>query len=327
MLPETFWLFVIPLAYVAVAGRYYIRMLKARFYGQYIREDGPQSHHGKAGTPTMGGMMIIDAVIIGLLSAAMLVGASFFTPELWWTIGITLVFCGLGLTDDWLKVAKKKNKGVSGYTKLAIQTLAGLTLGIYVMQVEHRSTVAVFNWLLLDLGWLYPVFAALVVTGASNAVNLTDGLDGLAASNLIISFLAMAVMLVAGASLELSILSWMFVGACFGFLVYNRHPAQVFMGDTGSLAMGGALGGLAVIGGLEFWLLLVGGIYVLETLSVIIQVAVFKTTGQRFFKMAPLHHHFELSGFSETQVVYYFAGLQAILATLAVFLYKLPSGG
>ncbi len=324
---------LIPAFLIMVSGGAYIRFLKARYLGQYIREDGPERHQSKAGTPTMGGVLIVLGVTIGLLVAWGIYGSQVIVREVWLAYGTMLILGLLGFTDDYLKIVKKKNKGVSGYTKLAIQTVVGLLVGFYVMSEMDRTSVDIFGQWTLELGWVYPVFAMLVISGASNAVNLTDGLDGLASGTAIMSFMALTVILMASAMvlpspliasmyIGLGILAWLLLSACSGFLFYNAHPAKIFMGDTGSLAIGGALGTLAVLAGVEMWLLLIGGIFVLEALSVIIQVISFKTTGKRIFKMSPLHHHFELSGFSETQVVYYFVGLQFVLCTVAVFLYN-----
>ena len=319
--------FLVACLTVLLAGEPYIGCLKQRYMGQYIREDGPQSHHAKAGTPTMGGVLIIGGIIAGLLSwgiADLISPGEFFSQALSTPVILVLLtgfcFAVLGSVDDYLKISKKKNKGVSGYTKLFVQTLMGLMIGCYVMLVEKRSTIDLFGFGHLDLGWFYPLFAAFVINGFSNAVNITDGLDGLAVSTVMLTLLA-ALNMLSVAHPDLSLLCWVVMGACLGFFFFNRHPARIFMGDTGSLALGGVLGAMMVLGNGELWLGLIGGIFVLEVFSVISQVISFKTTGKRIFKMAPLHHHFELCGFTEVRVVYFFAGLQFLLCTLALWLY------
>lgn len=310
-----------PLTLSLLAGERYINFLRKRYMGQYIREDGPQSHHSKAGTPTAGGVLILASFLFGVLCLYFLLGPTFLTTPVLLVVGVTLAFGLLGFVDDYLKISKKKNKGVSGYTKLIVQVLAGLGVGYYVMQADTLGTVNIFNYG-ISIGWLYPVFAAFVVTAASNAVNLTDGLDGLAGSTSVIAFMAMSLILAATGQTNLALVCQALVGACVGFLVFNHYPARIFMGDTGSLALGGALGTLAVLGGLDFWLAVLGAIFVLEALSVILQVISFKTTGKRIFRMAPLHHHFELGGWKETKVVYSFVTFQFLCAVLAVFLYN-----
>lgn len=312
---------LLPLGLSIALGGPYINFLKKRYMGQYIREDGPQSHHSKAGTPTAGGVLILAAFLFGLLGICILSGVSFLTLPVLMVVGVTLVFGALGFVDDYLKISKKKNKGVSGYTKLAVQVLAGLAVGWSVLQADPSGTVSFFGLGSVSLGWLYPIFAAFVITAASNAVNLTDGLDGLASGTALMSFMTLSLLLFDRGAINLGLVSQMLAGAALGFLVFNRNPARIFMGDTGSLALGGALGALVVTGRMEFWLLLLGSIYVLEALSVILQVISFKTTGKRIFRMSPLHHHFELGGWKETKVVYSFVTFQFMCCILAVFLY------
>jgi phospho-N-acetylmuramoyl-pentapeptide-transferase len=312
---------VLPLLFSLALGGSYINFLKKRYMGQYIREDGPQSHQVKAGTPTAGGVLILAAFLFGLLGVSILSGFTLLTLPVLMVVGVTLVFGALGFVDDYLKISKKKNKGVSGYTKLAVQILAGLAVGWSVLQSDPSGTVSLFGLASIPLGWFYPVFAAFVVTAASNAVNLTDGLDGLASGTALMSFMTLSLLLFDRGAINLGLVSQMLAGAALGFLVFNRNPARIFMGDTGSLALGGALGALVVTGRMEFWLVLLGAIYVLEALSVILQVLSFKTTGRRIFRMSPLHHHFELGGWKETKVVYSFVTFQFACCILAVFLY------
>jgi phospho-N-acetylmuramoyl-pentapeptide-transferase len=277
---------LLPLLLSIALGGPYINFLKKRYMGQYIREDGPQSHHSKAGTPTAGGVLILVAFLFGLLGVSIMSGFTLLTLPVLMVVGVTLVFGVLGFVDDYLKISKKKNKGVSGYTKLAVQVIAGLVVGWSVLQTDPLGTVSLFGLASIPLGWLYPVFAAFVITAASNAVNLTDGLDGLASGTALMSFMTLSLLLFDRGAINLGMVSQMLAGASLGFLVFNRNPARIFMGDTGSLALGGALGALVVAGRMEFWLVLLGAIYVLEALSVILQVLSFKTTGKRIFRMS-----------------------------------------
>jgi phospho-N-acetylmuramoyl-pentapeptide-transferase len=245
------------------------------------------------------------------------------SPAVLLVLGVLMAFGSLGFVDDYLKISKKKNKGVSGYTKLAVQVIAGLVTGWFVMQsVPQGSQVSGFGLFTIPLGYVYPLLAAFIITGASNAVNLTDGLDGLASATALLTFITLALMLFAMHQVALGLLSLCLAGAALGFLMFNRNPARIFMGDTGSLALGGAFGALVVLGKLECWALLLGAIFIVETLSVILQVYFFKTTGKRIFRMSPLHHHFELGGWSENRVVYSFVTFQFFCCTLAVFLYN-----
>ncbi|HEY9745500.1 MAG TPA: phospho-N-acetylmuramoyl-pentapeptide-transferase [Oculatellaceae cyanobacterium] len=319
---DAVWAGLAPLGLVLAVGSPYIGFLKKRYMGQYIREDGPQAHQSKAGTPTAGGVLILAGVLFGFICLSVLKQLAFPTVQVLWVLGITLVFGALGFVDDYLKISKKKNKGVSGYTKLAVQICSGLALGIWAMQQNPTGAISIFGLAELPLGWLYPAFAAFVITGASNAVNLTDGLDGLASGTTFMTFMAFSLILFAAGQPDLALVSQMLAGAALGFLMFNRHPARVFMGDTGSLALGGALGALAVTGRMELWLTLLASVYIIEALSVILQVISFKTTGKRIFRMSPLHHHFELGGWHETRVVYAFVTFQFLCCVLAVFLYN-----
>lgn len=314
---------LIPFAVSLTLGKPYIQFLKTRYMGQYIREDGPESHQSKAGTPTAGGVLILLSFIIGVAVLAILKGPALLSPSVWLVLGVLMAFGSLGFVDDYLKISKKKNKGVSGYTKLAVQVIAGLVTGWFVMQsVPQGSQVSGFGLFTIPLGYVYPLLAAFIITGASNAVNLTDGLDGLASATALLTFITLALILFATHQVALGLLSLCLAGAALGFLMFNRNPARIFMGDTGSLALGGAFGALVVLGKLECWALLLGAIFIVETLSVILQVYFFKTTGKRIFRMSPLHHHFELGGWSENRVVYSFVTFQFFCCTLAVFLYN-----
>jgi phospho-N-acetylmuramoyl-pentapeptide-transferase len=313
--------------------------------GQPIRLDGPQSHIiSKAGTPTMGGVLILISMTV-----ATLLWARLDNPYVWIISGVTLAYGGLGFWDDYLKVTKQTASGVVGSMKLIIQFAVALLAGYLCMHVLAQSpdapagmasSVAVpfFKDLFIPLGLMFVPFAAVVIVGASNTVNLTDGLDGLAtvpvmiaaATYAIIAYLVgnaiyanyLAVPFVPGAG-ELTVICGAIVGAGLGFLWFNAPPAAIFMGDTGSLALGGAIGSIAVASKHEIVLGIVGGLFVLEGLSVMIQIASFKLTGKRVFKMAPIHHHFEQLGWKESTIVIRFWIISVILAIIGLATLKL----
>lgn len=314
---------LIPFLFSLLAGSRYIRFLQSRYMGQYIREDGPQGHHAKKGTPTAGGVLILASVLLGITVLGLARGASFLYGPVFLVVATTVILGCLGFIDDYLKIAKKNNNGISGYLKLATQAGVGLAIGYCAQQLNpSQGTLNILGLFQLQLGIFYPVFAALIVTATSNAVNLTDGLDGLAAGTTLLSFMTLSLILLASGQVDLAIAAQAFTGATLGFLIFNRHPARIFMGDTGSLALGGALAALAILGRLEFCLLLVGPVFVVEALSVIFQVISYKTTGKRLFKMSPIHHHFELCGWKETQVVYRFVTFQFLCCIATIFLYN-----
>jgi phospho-N-acetylmuramoyl-pentapeptide-transferase len=325
------WLLVtiVPWAWVLLTGPSWIGFLRSRAMGQAIREDGPQAHQRKAGTPTGGGILILSGLAMGL-GAAWLAGLqSWFTTEMTLVLAITLTLGLAGFWDDWIKVNQKKNKGLHGFAKLAIQGGLGLLLGLYVMLVQDRTTVPLLLWGQIDLGYGYPLFAAFVVAGASNAVNLTDGLDGLAGGTSVCTLLCLFVVFTsllhpeqAWIYPDFGLICLALATATLGFLWFNRHPAKLFMGDTGSLALGGAMGAMAILSQSELWLGLCGVIFVAEAVSVILQVISFKSTGKRLFRMSPLHHHFELGGMPETRVVRNFIWVQLVLCLLVAWFYR-----
>lgn len=304
--------------------------------GETIREDTPPRHRAKAGTPTMGGILVLFAILLSTL-----LWANLRNRYVWMLIVITVGLGLIGLLDDWKKL--RTRKGISARRKFGFQILlVGLVLGsLYVFPPAGFSTflaVPFFKGWLIQLGWVWIPFTLLVVVGASNAVNLTDGLDGLAIGPVIMAGGAFAVIAyltgnfraadylrivnVRGAG-ELTVFCGALVGAAMGFLWFNSYPAQVFMGDVGSLALGGAIGTLAVLTKAELLLPLIGGLYVVEAGSVIIQVGAFKLTGKRVFRMAPLHHHYELSGWPEPKIIVRFWIVSFILALLALTTLKL----
>lgn len=314
-----------------------IRLLSEKQIGQYIRKVGPQSHQGKAGTPTMGGVLILLSIFVSTLLWADL--KNFYV---WIILFVGLGFFAIGFADDHLKQIQKRNRGLSVRAKFLLQILIAALAGaaIYVYpEFNTRITVPFFKTVTPDLGAGYILFAVLIIVGASNAVNLTDGLDGLAIGPVIITAATymlfayvtghikiahyLQIHYVAGVG-EITILCGAMAGAGLGFLWYNTHPAEIFMGDVGSLPLGALLGIIAVITKHEFLLVLVGGIFVMEALSVILQVGYFKLThGQRIFLMSPIHHHFELKGWKESKVIVRFWIISIILALMAISTLKL----
>ncbi|TCT06650.1 phospho-N-acetylmuramoyl-pentapeptide-transferase [Aquabacter spiritensis] len=330
---------VTALLFVFLFGPSIISALRVRQgKGQPIRSDGPQSHLLKKGTPTMGGLMILS----GLFVAALL-WANLSNPYVWVVLGVTLGFGMIGFYDDYLKVTKQTHAGFSGKARLAAEFLIGglaVVAFMHVGRADLSSSLAFpfFKDLMLDLGWFFVLFGAFVIVAAGNAVNLTDGLDGLAivpvmiaaGSFGVVTYLSgnvvfsdyLQIHYVAGAG-ELAVLCGAIIGAGLGFLWFNAPPAQIFMGDTGSLALGGLLGATAVAIKHEIVLAVIGGLFVLEAVSVIVQVISFRLTGKRVFKMAPIHHHFEQLGWTESQVVIRFWIVSVVLALLGLATLKL----
>jgi phospho-N-acetylmuramoyl-pentapeptide-transferase len=313
-----------------------IRMLKKLQVKQYIREDGPNSHLGKAGTPTMGGILILGSILISVLLWADL--GNFY---IWLVLLVLLSFGAIGFADDYRKLRRKNSKGLGMKSKMLWMTLAALGASLLLYQYPtFKSTLNVpfFKMLMPNLGAFYVLLAVFVIVGASNAVNLTDGLDGLAIGPVLISagtfmiftYLAgnvkiasyLQIPYVSGSG-ELTVFCGAMVGASMGFLWYNAYPAQVFMGDTGSVPLGAALGAVAVVAKQEILLAVVGGLFVVETLSVIFQVASYKLRRKRIFRMAPLHHHFELKGWAEPKVIVRFWIITIFLALIALSTLKL----
>ena len=313
----------------------WLRRLKV---GQQVRVDGPQTHLTKQGTPTMGGLLIIAS-----LATSVLLWSDLTNKYVWVVLFATLAFGGIGFWDDYLKVVKKHSTGLRAFQKFGLQIAASLAIGVYLYKFsgDHEATflsVPFMKSLFLDLGWFYVPFVAVVIVGSSNAVNLTDGLDGLAiglvgiaaTANAVIVYLGgnkiiadyLKILYISGSG-ELVIFCGAMLGASLGFLWYNTHPAEVFMGDVGSLSLGGALGTLAVVTKHELILVIVGGIFVMETFSVIMQVASYKLTGKRLFKMAPIHHHFEQIGWPESKVIVRFWIIGIILALISIGSLKL----
>ncbi|WP_100373294.1 phospho-N-acetylmuramoyl-pentapeptide-transferase [Bacillus sp. FJAT-45037] len=297
----------------------FIPFLRKLKFGQSIREEGPESHQKKSGTPTMGGIVIVLSVLVTSLFISFQYIS--FSREILLLLLVTVGFGLVGFLDDYIKVVKKRNLGLTSKQKLVGQlVIAGLFYaGIMQLGISTELNIPATN-LSFDLGWLYLPLVIVMLVGASNAVNLTDGLDGLLAGTGAIAFGAFAILAWYVDLIDVAIFSAAIVGAVLGFLVFNAHPAKVFMGDTGSLALGGAIAAIAIMTKQELLLVLIGGVFVIETLSVIIQVISFKTRGKRVFKMSPLHHHYELSGWSEWRVVVTFWLVGMIFAVLGIYL-------
>ncbi len=319
---------------VLIFGKLIILWLQGLKFREEIRELGPESHRAKAGTPTMGGVLVIGAVLV-----SMLFWGNFSSHYHLILLGATVFLTALGFADDYIKTVLKKKEGLPARLKMSAQIVIGFTvvflIYIFPSDPEHVTDLFVpfINEAVMDMGWVWLIFALVVIVGSSNAVNLTDGLDGLAIGSVMIVALTLGIMCyltsnvnmanylkipyISGAA-ELTVFLSAVVGASLGFLWFNSNPATVFMGDTGSLALGGVVGIVAVMIKKEIFLFIIGGVFVIETLSVIIQVVSFKMRGKRIFKMAPLHHHFELSGWPEQKVVVRMWIIGIVLAILGL---------
>ena len=299
---------------VLLIGPILIPLLHKLKFGQSIREEGPKSHQKKSGTPTMGGIFLIAAIIIATVIEAPM------TTEIVLALFIMIGHWILGFLDDYIKVVKKRNLGLKARQKLIGQIIiAVITMVIATEMLDIRTTLWIpFAESELNLGILYYALVLFVIVGASNAVNLTDGLDGLASGNMAIAASCYAVVCMLTGHSDLAIFCAAIVGACIGFLRFNFHPDKIFMGDTGSLALGGAFAAVGILTHTEILLAVIGLIFVCEALSVIIQAISFQTTGKRVFKMSPIHHHFELSGWKETKVVFVFWAVGLIFGVIGL---------
>jgi len=297
----------------------FIPFLKKLKFGQSIREVGPKSHQKKSGTPTMGGIMILVSIIISSLVMNKLYGS--YSWELFMLLFATIAFGLLGFLDDFIKVVMKRNLGLTSKQKFLGQIFISVIFYLIYRSTGLPSTVEIpIAHISLDFGWLYFPFIVFWLVGFSNAVNLTDGLDGLLSGTAAIAFGAYAILAWNQGQIDVSLFALSVVGAVLGFLVFNAHPAKVFMGDTGSLALGGAIAALSILVKMELLLVIIGGVFVIETLSVILQVISFKTTGKRIFLMSPLHHHYELAGWSEWKVVSTFWVVGLLFAAIGVYI-------
>lgn len=317
-------------------GKFFIGYMRRKQFGQVVRDDGPQTHLKKSGTPTMGGVFILGSVFLTLG-----ICGNFLSKPLLLTLVVMVSYFFLGFMDDYLKVLKKNTKGVSAKGKLFWQFSTALIVSfcmIYFNITDTNLYVPFIKGPILDMGWFYVPFAALVIVGSSNAVNLTDGLDGLATGSVISSCMSLAIFsYVAGhieianylhiphieGAGELATIAAALIGAGIGFLWFNSYPAQIFMGDVGSLSMGGTLGTIAVLTKNEILFVIIGGIFVLEAISVILQVGSYKLRKKRIFRMAPIHHHFELKGWPETKVIVRFWIISLMLAILSLSTLKI----
>ncbi len=308
---------------VVLLGPLAIPLLHKLKFGQVIREEGPAAHKAKSGTPTMGGLMMLAGISVAVLA----VYSS--SPAAWIMLIVTLACGALGFVDDFIKVVLKRNLGLRAKEKLLGQILIAMVFSWVITRYMGRGTELWIpgwgvNW---DMGFLFHGLVFFIIVGTTNAVNLTDGLDGLAAGT---SVVAMGIYSMVAWVLGQPDVAGFFAvvaGAALGFLIFNRHPARIFMGDTGSLALGGALAAGAILTRTELLLPVIGAVFVAEALSVILQVASFKTTGRRIFRMSPLHHHFELGGWSETRVVRMFWAAGIITGLVGLWIVFLPAGG
>ncbi len=307
----------LPLLWVLILTPYFIKLLKEYDLGQKIREEGPSSHYDKEGIPTMGGILIVTGIIIPIL-----ITNSFSLNNIIFVL-VLLSTAIIGLSDDFIKINKERSLGLTARQKIFLQFIIGLVLGIYIYfyNPEARNILVPFIKLEFNLGaYIIPVIV-LTYLSTVNAVNLTDGLDGLASSITVVVSLTLFIILILLPFTQLSLLALSIAGACIGFLWYNSKPAAIFMGDVGSLSLGAALAVLFSYAGLEIVLIFVGGIYVVEALSVIIQVLYFKITqGERVFLMSPLHHHYELKGLSENKIVYRFTIVSVMFSLLSLLI-------
>jgi phospho-N-acetylmuramoyl-pentapeptide-transferase len=333
---RTIYATVTALLLTLALGPFVIGKLKDLKFKQSIRDDGPSSHLKKEGTPTAGGILVLFSIVLSTCLWSDLSNSYI------WTVLFSLIGMGaIGFLDDWEKITKKDAKGISVKKKLLLQCIVALAIAAYLfLQPDFNTGLSLpfFKNLVPDLGAFYIPFAMLVIVGASDSVNLTDGLDGLAiglvlivsATYMLFSYITghaglsdyLKIYRISGTG-ELTIFCGSMIGACMGFLWYNTHPAQIFMGDTGSLALGGSLGTVAVITKHEMLLAIVGGVFVIECLSVMFQVGSFKLRGKRIFQMAPIHHHFELKGWAEPKIVVRFWIIGTILALIAISTLKL----
>jgi phospho-N-acetylmuramoyl-pentapeptide-transferase len=328
--------FIISSIFSIFIGKYFIRFMAKKQFGQVVRDEGPESHHVKRGTPTMGGIFIYFSVLF-----AVCISGNFNSPSLLALLFVFASYTGLGFLDDYLKVLKKNTVGIPGKLKILWQLITSVLVLYWLISVKGFDTNLYLPFLknpVLDLGMFYIAFGSFVIVGASNAVNLTDGLDGLAIGPIITSSLTLCVLAYLSGHKEiadylllphlwqvgeLSVAMTAIIGAGIGFLWYNSYPAQVFMGDVGSLSLGGVIGISSILTKSEFLLIIYGGIFVVEALSVIIQVTSYKIRRKRVFRMAPIHHHFELGGWSEPKVIVRFWIISLVLSIIALATLKI----
>ncbi|HHW95133.1 MAG TPA: phospho-N-acetylmuramoyl-pentapeptide-transferase [Mogibacterium sp.] len=303
-----------------LATRTMIPILKKKQFGQFIREEGPKAHLSKAGTPTMGGIAIIFGITVAVIGSSFITGQA--SPDKTAILLSMFAFGMIGFIDDYNKISKKQNEGLTPKQKMLLQILFGLALAVFMTFREGTEVFIPFAKIYVDFGWFYIPFIVFTEVAMANAVNLTDGLDGLASSTtaiVAITFSIIGLTIIPGGDEAMSAAGFAILGASLGFLVFNRYPAKIFMGDTGSMALGGVLSATAIVGNMEWILPITGLIFVIEALSVIIQVMYFKKTGgKRIFRMAPIHHHFELGGWTEVKIVTVFCVFTAVCCVIAI---------
>ncbi|OXM15681.1 phospho-N-acetylmuramoyl-pentapeptide-transferase [Paenibacillus herberti] len=304
-----------------ILGPLCIPLLRRLKFGQQVRTDGPQSHLKKSGTPTMGGIIIMLALLIAFLRF------SEKTTEFWVLLIGALGFGLVGFMDDYIKIVLKRSLGLTAKQKLGGQLLFSIIICVLLFKMDHSTAISIpgthFSF---DLGWFYYPFVVIIFFATTNAVNFTDGVDGLLAGTSGIAAGAFTIIAMQATEHESAVFMAALVGAVLGFLIFNAHPAKVFMGDTGSLGIGGALAAAAILTKTEVLLILIGGVFVIEMVSVILQVGSFKLRGKRIFRMSPIHHHFELSGWSEWKVVTIFWAVGLVLAAAGLALYRIGGG-
>ena len=315
---------VICFVLTAILGHLIIPILRAKKVGQHILEIGPRWHHSKEGTPTMGGICFILAMLLTLAGMAVwyaLRGEQAKLIPLALTMGVAVMNGLIGFVDDFCKLMKKKNEGLKAYQKSALQVVVALLYIALLQMLGYLDTVLhiPFTEISVDLGFVYYIFALLVIVGMVNSVNLTDGIDGLASSVTLIVFVFFAFVGINYLDTSVTLISAVLIGGMLGFLIYNLNPARVFMGDTGSLFLGGVVTGTAFLIREPMLILLIGGVFAMESLSVILQVGSFKLRAKRIFKMAPIHHHFEKCGWKENKIVIVFSSITALLCLVAWF--------
>ena len=314
---------LITLTLCLLFGVPYLAFMKKKMYAQYIREEVQALHASKNKTPTTGGVFIIVSIIIG--SIITLFMAQELTTKAVIILMTLIFYMFTGFEDDIKKIKGKQNEGLSPRAKLTLQIAVSMLPAFYL--IFQNQTQLTFFGLNIELGWFYPFFAVFMIVGSSNALNLTDGLDGLASGCSVFAFLACGIISKLAGMNDVAIISFATAAACLGFLYFNKHPAKIFMGDTGSLALGGMLATIAIMGKFELWLIPIAIIFICETLSVMLQVASFKLTGKRIFKMSPIHHHFELCNWNEKKIVAVFCLVSAIGGALAVYGYYIQKMG
>ena len=319
MLKSTLFVLIFSFFIATIIGPFFIPFLHRLKFGQAIREEGPQSHRKKSGTPTMGGIIFITSIVVILLVTVFFTKYATMSNELMMLLLTLVGFGAIGFVDDFIIVVRKNNEGLKPKQKLLAQLVLAAVFFYLFLKSGYSTELSFFNLFNINLYWVYGLFILFWMVGFSNAVNLTDGLDGLAStvSVLVLTFFGVLTFIIKDYSL--TIFSVALIAGLIGFLKFNAYPAKVFMGDTGSLAIGGAITTIAIISGYPLLIVIVGGIYVVEALSVIIQVTSFKLTGKRVFKMAPIHHHFEQCGWNEVKIVTVFSIITVVLCIIGFF--------